>query len=366
MHIIVAHMCCGLTHINEGVQMDTLSILELVLDHFPTSLESFSHKILPSLTDLISKRENLESKSSHTSKGHRQGISSLVSRDVSFNVEGKMSSLKARMKILSKLRKILSVLFAEMLKAKENYQENFEDKTIRVKEGEQIFTRINSNQQKREDLTFEDWLEISNNTCNNNNQYVVDFLDSVYPLLLNSWIEFEPGQLASGINDTSSSRTSLPGMSDIVSILDIFVCLGNVSGSISFLQDSEQLKDFNTYFIHYFALPLTFTKVKLKSIAKQETTNNTQKFAIDFNFVMAKVLCWMFLQDGFLTDTKQRNRYLKQLVRFSIDILENSGLVGKDRIMDFMMIFKHIMMLKKKLREKEGKFIYRLHMLESL
>ena len=334
MHIIVAHICCGMTHINENVQMDTLSILELVFDHFPQLLESFSHKILPSLTDLISKQGNQESQSSqssNTSKTHKQGISSLVSRDVTFNVEGKMSSLKARIEILSKLKKILSILFGKIVKVEENDQENnFDDKNTCIVDGEQIFARINSNQQKKEDFTLEVWLEMANKTCNNTNQYVFDFLYGVYPLLLNSWIEFEPGQMASGLHDSSSSRTSLPGMSDIVAILDIFVRLGKTSGHISFLQDPGQLKDFYTHFMHYFALPLTFTKVKVKSIAKQETTNNIQRFAIDFNFVMAKILCWMFLNDGFLTDAKQRYRYLKQLVRFSNNILENTGLFGKD------------------------------------
>ena len=351
IHIIVVHICCGLTHINENVQIDSLSVLDLILEYFPRLMIPYRHKILPSLIELVSKQGKRESNSSQTLNLSKvKGISSLVSRDISFNVEGKMSSLKARTKILSKMQKILSILFEEIDK-RENGEQT-DDINIHVGENP-VFARIKRSCHYNE-LSFSGWLEIAAKENGNKNQYALDFFHDIYPVLLNSWIEFEPGQLASGLNDSSSLRASLPGLCNIVGILDVFISLCTKNNTFSIFRDEGQFKEFCTHFLKFFSLPVTFTN--MKSIAKQETTNTTQRFAIDFNFVMAKIVCKLFLHSKLLTDTKQRVRYLKQLMVFCNDILDNSGLLAKEKITSFMEIFEDILKLRHHLINKESKF----------
>lgn len=350
IHIIVVHICCGLTHINESVQIDSLSILDLILEYFPKLMISYRHKILPSLIELVSKqgqRETYSTQILNTSKV--KGISSLVSRDISFNVEGKMSSLKARTKILSKLQKILSILFEEVGSIQN--REQADDVNIHIGE-KPVYTRIKRSSNYNE-LSFSGWLDIAAKENCSKNQYALDFFHDIYPVLLNSWIEFEPGQLASGLNDSSSLRASLPGLCNIVGVLDVFISLCTKKNTFSIFRDEGQFKEFCTHFLKFFSLPVTFTNVK--SIAKQETTNTTQRFAIDFNFVMAKIVCKLFLHSTLLIDTKQRVRFLKQLMVFCNDILDNSGLLPKEKITSFMEIFEDIMKLKHCLTNKESK-----------
>ena len=349
IHIIVAHICCGMTHINEAVQIDSLSILELILQHFPPLMKSHRHKILPSLIQLVSKQGSRETNSSQTLNSSKvKGISSLVSREFSFNAEGKMSSLKTRTKILSKMQKILSILFKENERNEEANKNN--NNTIYVDE-KQVHTRINTLDIYSE-KPFSAWLEIAAKENNNKNQFALEFFYDIYPVLLNSWIEFEPGQLSSGLTDSSSVRASLPGLCNIIGIMDVFVPLCTTNNKFCIFRDEGQFKEFCTHFLKFFSLPVTFTNIK--SIAKQETTNNIQRFAIDFNFVMAKIICKIFLQSSFLSDGKQRIRYLKQLMNFCNDILENSGLLPKEKIATFMDIFDDIMKLKSHLNNKES------------
>ena len=351
VHIIVAHICCGMTHINEGVQMDSLSILELILEHFPRLMIHYRHKILPSLIELVSKKGQRGTSSSQTLNMSKvKGISSFVSRDISINVEGKMSSLKARTKILSKLQKILSILFEEIEIQQNEELNDFDRKTIYVGE-RPVFAHIKKSCNYSE-RPLNSWLEIAAKESRSKNQYALEFFHDIYPVLLNSWIEFEPGQLASGLNDSSSLRASLPGLCNIVGILDVFISLCTKNNSFSIFRDEGQFKEFCTHFLKFFSLPVTFTNVK--SIAKQETTNNIQRFAIDFNFVMAKIVCKLFLHTTLLTDGKQRIRYLKQLMVFCNDILENSGLLPKEKISNFIKIFEDIMKLKHCLLNKES------------
>ncbi|XP_066921563.1 testis-expressed protein 10-like isoform X2 [Clytia hemisphaerica] len=367
IHIIVAHLCCGMTHINEAVQLDSLSILELILDYFPRLMVSYSHKILPSLIDLMSKqgkRETNSSQSLNTSKV--KGISSLVSRDVSFNVEGKMSSLKARTKVLSKLQKVLFVLFDNDEKTNDRNDNWDSDQTVYVT-GQPVYSRLNNHRKFNligHERTLEDWLQIASDQNQGQDHYAVDFFYQIYPVLLNSWIEYEPGQLASGLNDSSSIRASLPGMTNVIGILNIFVTLSRNNKGFQLFENEASFKEFCTHFLKSFALPLTFTK--MKSIAKQETTNDIQRFAMDFNFVMAKTICQLFSKSAMLTDGKLRARYLKQLMVFCSDVLENSGLLSKEKILAFMDVFEEVMKLKRSLKSKEGSYIDCNHIIQTM
>lgn len=371
VNIIVAHICCGLTHINEAVQIDALLLVDIILEKFPKLFVSYGGKLLPSLVDLVSKQGKRETNSSqtlNTSKVHK-GIPSLVSRDVSFNVEGKMSSLKARMKILDKVHRILTVLFDDLICENESNEQNYgRCSDVFIPEDKQIFERIYPSCSDRTLRSLQDWISYTENrSSNKEHEYATEFLHSIYPVLLNSWIEFEPGHLSSGLHDSSSVRSSIPGMSNIISILDIFIKLEQKNNTgLQFLKGNNQFKDFCQHFLNYFNLPFSFTSNKIKSIAKQETANQFQRFTINFNFVMAKALCEIFSQEKCLFDGKQRRKYLKRLNNFCMAVLENSGLLIKENIHDFINIFTRILNLKYKLSNKEGIHIEHIQILQEM
>lgn len=105
--VISAHLCCAMTHIDEGIQVDSLHLLDLLLDHFPTLVVSNSSQILPNFIEQIS-RCKLSTKS---------GSSSL-----SINPHLKMASHKWRAKVLTRLYKLLSAILGTSSKSEQVQQ----------------------------------------------------------------------------------------------------------------------------------------------------------------------------------------------------------------------------------------------------
>ena len=55
--VLVAHLTCGFTHIDDRVQLDSLKIFDLVLTCFPRLLTPYAHEFLPLLVGMIARQE---------------------------------------------------------------------------------------------------------------------------------------------------------------------------------------------------------------------------------------------------------------------------------------------------------------------
>lgn len=66
--ILVAHLNCGLTHIKEKIQLDSLKVLGLFMQHCSSLLVRHVGSILPVLTGLLSRQESFSSRSCSGSK----------------------------------------------------------------------------------------------------------------------------------------------------------------------------------------------------------------------------------------------------------------------------------------------------------
>lgn len=363
LKIIIAHVCCGMTHINTGIQIDSLNILDLILDHFPVEFVPYSNKVLSNFMDLISKQSSKETKATQTLKGSKvKGISSIVNRELSIDVQGKMSSLKARSKILEKLHKILRVLWTNQFHEKvENTNFDTFQKNITISEEKATYVCLYKYAMTPPptcETDLESWLDfdvVNESAMGYNLTEFRNFIQNVFPILLNCWVEYEPGQLSSGLADSNSLRSSLPGMKAVIDIIDILMQLlcQNTNEADVFLIHQDFFKDFSSHFLHYFALPLHFatTKSTLKSI-KQAKPDMLQQFAIDFNFVMARILCIIIIQTDnnseFNTkyESKLNIRYIKQLVTFVTDILDSNILLSVEKIEELINITKNLFNMK--------------------
>jgi len=100
---IVAQLCCGLTHINETVQLDSVKILDIYLLHYSTVLCDHTNKVLPLLIGLLSRQ------TSDSSKVKPNKFPSSVHSAPS----SRLLKLDARLKILELVLKlVLQELFA--------------------------------------------------------------------------------------------------------------------------------------------------------------------------------------------------------------------------------------------------------------
>ena len=115
--VVVAHLICGLTHINEEIQFDSLKIFELLLAHFPTLLLPDAHKLLPLLVRLISRQKQLaETAASSAGKNSLLGTIQKHQRGGSGGAflastpHSRLTELDSRLKIFSQLCSFLEVI----------------------------------------------------------------------------------------------------------------------------------------------------------------------------------------------------------------------------------------------------------------
>ena len=104
-----AHLCCAMTHIDEGRQQHSLSILDLFLEHFPKQVIRNSGQLLPNFIQQISL---LRQSGSGKGKFGRSSESGMV-RTLSMNPNSKLSSIKWRLNVMQRLSKVLSVIIEE-------------------------------------------------------------------------------------------------------------------------------------------------------------------------------------------------------------------------------------------------------------
>lgn len=99
--VLVAHLTCGFTHIDDRVQLDSLKIFDLVLTCFPRLLAPHAQDFLPLLVWMIARQEMLYS----TSKKVDHETSALTS-----NPNSKLSQQTSRLEIFTQLCKFLQIL----------------------------------------------------------------------------------------------------------------------------------------------------------------------------------------------------------------------------------------------------------------
>ncbi|XP_052246793.1 testis-expressed protein 10 homolog isoform X1 [Dreissena polymorpha] len=91
--LVSAHLCCAMTHINDDIKMDSLAVLDLLLDHFPKLMVTKSSQVLTNFIEQISRQQG-------------QG----QSRSLTINPSSGTSSMKWRLLVMSRLQKFLKAV----------------------------------------------------------------------------------------------------------------------------------------------------------------------------------------------------------------------------------------------------------------
>ena len=94
--LLCAHLCCAMTHIYDEIQIDSLSVLDTLLETFPHLMVTKSNQVLTNFIDQISRKQN---------QGQDSG-----SRSLTVNPNSKLSSLKWRTSVLNRLEKFLGAI----------------------------------------------------------------------------------------------------------------------------------------------------------------------------------------------------------------------------------------------------------------
>ncbi|CAI8001621.1 Testis-expressed protein 10 [Geodia barretti] len=102
---IVAHLSCGLTHISDRVQLDSLKVFRLLLDQYPSLLPPHAQHLLPLLSGLISRQR---SGSASVSSGRGGGGGKQVG--LAHDPRSKLSKWSSRIDVFNLLSRFLESL----------------------------------------------------------------------------------------------------------------------------------------------------------------------------------------------------------------------------------------------------------------
>ena len=102
---IVIHLSCGLTHINDRIQVDSLKVFNLLLKHYSSLLPPHAPRLLPLLLGLVSRYSGETSFGKKTSKGK----ASLAS-----NPGSKLSKVSSRIEVFTLLNHFLETLYKSL------------------------------------------------------------------------------------------------------------------------------------------------------------------------------------------------------------------------------------------------------------
>ncbi|ELT91176.1 hypothetical protein CAPTEDRAFT_37340, partial [Capitella teleta] len=92
--LLSAHLCCAMTHIYDDIKGDSLSILDLCLEHYPSLVTADSSRILENFLEQISAKSNTNKKQ----------------RTLLVNPNNKLTSQKWRLRVLQRIHSFLRAL----------------------------------------------------------------------------------------------------------------------------------------------------------------------------------------------------------------------------------------------------------------
>ncbi|XP_078572190.1 testis-expressed protein 10 homolog isoform X2 [Branchiostoma floridae x Branchiostoma japonicum] len=228
--LISAHLCCAMTHIFEDIRQDSLTVLDVCLEHFPSLLTSRSGQILTNFIGQISSMKDKGVKKDAASSSHR----------LSVNLNSRLTSLQWRSKVLHRLHHFLKAMLSESdtgggesgeEQKKGFVHETFDGtKPLHV----QVFPYSSSS-------SSTGYLIRATTPSTASLFSLHDFAASLLPLLLETWVEGSPGEGESLVH--ADVTDLLQGVLDVLRLL--WQCLQHRE------QDKQQDKQKMTFLQHY-------------------------------------------------------------------------------------------------------------------
>lgn len=102
---IVAHLCCGLTHISDKTQLDSLKVFRLLLDQYPSLLPPHAHHLLPLIVGLISRQRG-----GSVSSSLGKGVGGRKQASLTHDPRSKLSKWSSRVDVFNLLSRFLETL----------------------------------------------------------------------------------------------------------------------------------------------------------------------------------------------------------------------------------------------------------------
>ncbi|KAM5300379.1 testis-expressed protein 10 isoform 2-T2 [Ctenodactylus gundi] len=331
--LVSAHLSSAMTHITEGIQEDSLKVLDILLEQYPALITGRSSILLKNFVELIS---------------HQQLSKGLVNRDrsqswmLSVNPNRRLTSQQWRLKVLVRLSKFLQALAdgSSRLRESEGLQEQKENPHAT---SNSIFINWKEHANDQQHIqVYENGGSQPNVSSQFRLRYLVGglgavdeglsstenlkgFIEIIIPLLIECWMEAVPPQLAASVG-SGIEREPLQVMQQVLNIISLLWKLSQQHDETHKLESwlrKNYLIDFKHHFMSHFPYAL-------KEITKhrRKETNKSMKHCTIFSNNVDHLLLNLTLSDIMVslanTSTLQKDcSWIEMIRKFVTETLED-------------------------------------------
>lgn len=269
---VVLHVSCGMTHISDRIQLDSLKIFSLLLNHYPALLPPHAQHLLPLIVGLISR---------HNCSISQKSAKGKVESSLAHDPRSKLSKLSSRMEVFNLLLKFLESLFERVSTTRKRVSPHLlnpgtnspiidlrDQKVLVERDGELLpahsslcdfstsVPHVMVLQQKglvcqlgSSSLPGATWsssrslIETASESVFPDVLKFLEFSESLISLLLECWVECAPSKLLSSKSQSSNiPKGTLSLMETVISLLCLVLKLATLVGVSDFnVQSIEQV-----------------------------------------------------------------------------------------------------------------------------
>ncbi|KAM4685446.1 testis-expressed protein 10 isoform 3-T5 [Amazona ochrocephala] len=338
--LVSAHLSSAMTHISEGIQEDSLKVLDILLEAYPALLTDRSSILLKNFVELIS---------------HQQLSKRLKSREklswmLSVNPNRRVTSQQWRLNVLIRLKKFLqAVVDGSSEREDEGLQEQKDSprsvrspvcvswkvhannqQCIQLFENGGLRPKINSSFRLRSLTGVMDSAEKGLSSAEN----LKGFIEIIIPLLIECWIEASPAQSAPILGNLleSDSQQLMQQVLSIIHLLWKLTKRHDETYKMDLWLRMNYLVDFKHHFMRHFPYSLQETaKHKKKDLCKGNKYCMTSSNSVD-HLLLNLTLCDIMVSLASTSTLQMDSGWLDLIRKFVTDTLQDGSKLNSKQV----------------------------------
>lgn len=307
--VIMAHLSCAMTHINEEIQSDSLKLLDLCLDWFPSLFLKSCDKVFHNFLDMVSQSQGSSIKK-HC--GTKNGTSQPFSINTSMSVKpiGKLSSMKSRKDALEKLQKMVSLVLTMKRTQNLHVESDCNQGNVNMAGNDFLLLKYsyfdNQKREKLDRIPSTKRETVSSNSLESMKGLILSFM----PILFHFWNDCNPASFTSS-SASKANELALPIMVSIVSIFKA-VATSEPQGKHSNSFTGDYFEDFEKYVLEYF--PFSIYTLQNKPVKPDLQSN-----ILNLNSSICQIFCKVLVSSPSRANDSSDNlekilNYLKSII----------------------------------------------------
>ncbi|XP_059711723.1 testis-expressed protein 10 isoform X3 [Haemorhous mexicanus] len=338
--LVSAHLSSAMTHISEGIQEDSLKVLDVLLEAYPALLTDRSIILLKNFVELIS---------------HQQLSKRLKSRDklswmLSVNPNRRVTSQQWRLNVLTRLKKFLQAVVDGSSDIEDEGLQEQKDNShsvrnpiciswklhannqqpIQLFESGGLRPKINSSFRLRSLTSVMDSAEKGLSSAEN----LKGFIEIIIPLLIECWIEASPAQSAPILGNLLESE-SQQLMQQVLSIIHLLWKLTkrhDETYKMELWLRMNYLVDFKHHFMRHFPYSLQDT-VKHKKKDPCKSNRNCMKSSNNIDHLLLNLtLCDIMVSLASASTLQTDSGWLDMIRKFVTDTLQDGSKLNSKQV----------------------------------